>query len=52
MIVPLVAFFTVGSFAGGQAISALSLPAVETPRIEMTVPVAPPAELPSPRHSQ
>ena len=50
MIVPLVAFFTVGSFGGGHAVSALSLPAVETPRIEMTemtVPVAPPAELPS-----
>ena len=44
MIVPLVAFFTVGSFAGGHAVSALSLPAVEIPRIEMTVPVVPPAE--------
>jgi hypothetical protein len=31
MIVPLVAFFIVGSFAGGHAVSALSLPAVETP---------------------
>ena len=46
MIVPLVAFFIVGSFAGGHAVSALSLPAVETPRIEMSVPVAPPPESP------
>jgi TonB family protein len=48
MIVPLVAFFIVGSFVGGHAVSALSLPAVETPRTEMTemtVPVPPSAEL-------
>ncbi len=33
MIVPFVAFFIVGSFAGGHAVSALSLPVVATPGI-------------------
>jgi len=42
MIVPLVAFLTVGSLTGGSSVSALSLPAVEGRRIEMTMPVAPP----------
>jgi len=42
MIVPLVAFLTVGSLTDGSSVSALSLPAVEGRRIEMTIPVAPP----------